>query len=120
MTVDEFFAGFEDGKEIFSVLRKELENLGETSLRISKSQIAFRRKKAFAWVWTPRRHLKGNRKIAPLVLSLVFARRDPSQRWKEVVEPYPGRFMHHLELWSVDDVDSQVRDWLIQTWERAN
>ena len=117
MTVDEFFAGFEDGKKIFSRLRKEFENLGDTSLRVSKSQIAVRRTKAFAWVWTPRRHLKGNRKIAPLVLSLAFASRDPSQRWKEIVEPTPGRFMHHLEMWSADDVDDQVRDWLRKAWD---
>jgi hypothetical protein len=56
-------------------------------------------------------------KQAPLVLSLSFPRRDRSARWKEVVEPAPGRFMHHLELRSIGDLDQQVLAWLRRAWE---
>jgi hypothetical protein len=81
---------------------------------VSKSQVSFRRRKAFAWVWMPDQYLRG--KSAPLVLALSFSHRDTSPRWKEIVEPRPGRFTHHLELFSVADVDGEVRGWLRDAW----
>jgi len=59
------------------------------------------------------------RNTAPLVLTLSLRRRDASPRWKEIVEPYPGRFTHHLELYSRDDIDDQVRLWLREAWGSA-
>jgi hypothetical protein len=56
---------------------------------------------------------------APLVLSVALRRRDASSRWKEVVEPAPGRFMHHLELRELADIDDEARAWLAEAWEAA-
>jgi hypothetical protein len=39
-------------------------------------------------------------------------RRDGSPRWKQVVEPAPGRFMHHLELCTGVELDGEVLGWL--------
>ena len=86
-------------------------------IRVSKSQIAFRRRRAFAWVWVPQRYLRGRQ--APLVLTLSFARKDESPRWKEIVEPNPGRFTHHLELRTSTEIDDEVRGWLKEAWETA-
>jgi hypothetical protein len=58
-------------------------------------------------------------KTAPLVLTLSFHKRDPSPRWKEIVEPYPGRFTHHLELYATNDIDDEVRNWLWEAWAGA-
>jgi hypothetical protein len=55
----------------------------------------------------------------PLVLSVALARRDPSARWKETVEPRAGRFMHHLELETEAAVDDQVVDWIREAWALA-
>jgi len=38
---------------------------------------------------------------------------------KEVVEPRPGRRMHHLGLSPLDDVDSKVRPWLAEAAAEA-
>ena len=84
---------------------------------MSKSQIAFRHRRAFAWVWMPGQYLRGP--VAPLVLTVSLPRRDSSPRWKEIVEPYPGKFTHHLELYGVADVDGQVTTWLREAWEAA-
>ena len=115
MTPDEFFAGQAQSNQLFETVRREVEALGESSMRVSKSQVAFRRRRGFAWVWMPGQYLK--RKAAPLVLSLSLPRRDESPRWKEIVEPYPGRFMHHLELYDLAEFDNQVRNWLREAWE---
>jgi hypothetical protein len=117
MTLDEFFAGYEDSRQLFEVVRGAVDACGPAELRVTKSQIAFYRRRAFAWVWVPGRYLRGE--VAPLVLTLSFPQRDPSLRWKEVVEPAPGRFTHHLELYTSADVDGQVRQWLRDAWLAA-
>ena len=117
MELDEFFAGFDAARPIFAALLSALEPVGPAEMRVSKSQIAFRRRKSFAWVWIPARYLRG--KTAPLVLSLAFPARDPSPRWKEIVQPAPGRFMHHLELFAPAEVDAEVLTWLERAWINA-
>lgn len=118
MTVDEFFKGYKESRQLFDALLSAIEAIGPAELRVTKSQIAFRAGKNFAWVWIPAKYLRG--KTAPLVLSLSFRKRDSSPRWKEIVEPSPGRFMHHLELYSVNDIDDEVRNWLREAWMTAN
>ena len=113
-TLDEFFAGQDASREIFEAVRRAVEASGPVELRVSKSQVSFRRRKALAWVWMPGQYLRG--KTAPLVLTLSSPRRDASPRWKEIAEPSPGRFTHHLELYSVADVDDEVRGWLRDAW----
>ena len=69
-------------------------------------------------MWIPSRYLK--RAAAPLVLSIFLRRRLDSTRWKQVVEPAPGRYTHHLELYDASDVDQEVREWLREAWEEAS
>lgn len=88
-----------------------IESLGPTEVSPTKSQVAFRSgNAAFAWAWVPAQYLEG--RTAPLVLSLRLSRRDPSARWKQVVEPRQGSFMHHLEVFSAGDLDDEVTGWL--------
>jgi hypothetical protein len=115
MTPDEFFADQSLSKQLFEAVRREVESLGETSMGVTKSQVAFRRRRGFAWVWMPGQYLK--RKTAPLVLTLSLPQRDGAPRWKEIVEPYPGRFTHHLELYGPADIDEDMRGWLREAWE---
>lgn len=110
ITFDDFFAGYADARAIFDVLRAEIEALGPVEIRVTRSQVAFRRDAPFAWAWVPDRYLGGGH--APLVLSVSLVERDASPRWKQVVEPAAGRFMHHLELRSAVDIDAEVLEWI--------
>ena len=114
MAVEAFFEGYEASRPLFDALWAAVQALGPAELRVTKSQIAFRHRVAFAWVWIPDRYLSGGH--APLVLSVSLRRRDDSPRWKEIVEPAPGRFMHHLELHGVGEVDDEVRRWLEEAY----
>jgi hypothetical protein len=114
MTLDEYFKGYEESRKIFNALQKAVNDMGEAELRVTKSQVAFHRKKAFARVWIPEKYLRG--RSTPLILTLGFRQRDDSPRWKEIVEPAPGRFTHHLELYSTKDIDGEVRKWLRAAW----
>jgi hypothetical protein len=117
MTLDEFFVGQDESRGIFDALRGAVDTLGPAQLAVTKSQIAFRRRRAFAWAWMPGMYLRGVH--VPLVLTLSLRRQDSSPRWKQVVEPVPGRFTHHLELRSAADIDDEVRIWLQEAWAAA-
>lgn len=117
MTVDEFFEGHPKSRRLFEAVRRKLDALGEAEVKVTKSQVAFRRRKAFAWVWRPGQYLRGQ--TAPLVLTLSFPARDPSPRWKEITPVAKGRYTHHLELRLVKEVDGQVKRWLTEAWEAA-
>jgi hypothetical protein len=117
MTVDEYFEAWEESRRLFDVLRSAVETMSAVEIRVTRSQIAFARRKPFAWAWIPGKYLHG--RGAPLVLTLVFQHKDPSPRWKEVVQPAPGRFTHHLELFSASDIDEEVLQWLQAVWRQA-
>jgi hypothetical protein len=113
----EFFGRNAGARQIFEAVRAAVESSGPVTLRAGKSQISFRRRVAFAWVWIPGQYLKGDR--PPLVLTVGLRRRDLSPRWKQVVEPYPGRFVHHMELHRLEQVDQEVRQFLAEAWTVA-
>lgn len=117
ISLDEFFCEYPVSRSIFDELQEMIEATNPCEMRITKSQVSFHRRKAFALAWIPARYLHG--KTAPLVLSLSLPGRDSSPRWKEVVEPYPGRLMHHLELFTLEDLDEEVRTWLTAAWMNA-
>ncbi len=118
ITLEEFFAGRDPvSRDLYEALRGEIESLGDVGIRITKSQVAFGRRVAFAWAWMPGKYVRGD--VAPLVLTVDLHRRDKSSRWKEIVEPRPGRFTHHLELRSTTQLDDEVRKWLREAWDGA-
>jgi hypothetical protein len=102
---------------LFNALAKEIARFGKASVRVSKSQVAFRRKKNVAVVWMPSMYLE--KAASPLVLTLSFECEDKSPRWKEIVQVSPNRFTHHLELHQVKDINAQVKGWLHAAWEAA-
>jgi len=105
-----FFAGYEQSRGLYASLKSGIEELGVVKIRITKSQIAFYHRRAFAWAWIPARYLP--HASAPLVLSLSLHGRDPSRRWKKIIEPAAGHFMHHPELYSGDQLDAELQAWL--------
>ncbi len=117
LTLDEFFGEVKAARSIFEALSLEIATFGRATVRVSKSQVAFRRRKNVAVVWMPVRYLQNP--PAPLVLTLSFPHRDESHRWKEITQVTSTRFTHHLELHSVKDIDTQVKGWLHAAWEAA-
>ena len=117
MNESDYLGSDVDARAIFSAIDSAVTAVGEAERRVSKSQIGFYRKRPFAAVWRPSQYLGGTH--PPLVLSVFLRRRDRSPRWKEVVEPKPGRFTHHLEIKGATEVDHQVREWLREAWASA-
>ena len=117
VNLEKFFAGYDESRRIFERLQKTVVHLGPYKLRVTKSQVAFVRRKPFAWAWVPSKYLHG--RCAPIVLTLSYSEKDSSPRFKEIIEPKPGRFIHHLELYSESEIDEDVNCWLVKAWEAA-
>jgi len=116
--LEQYFSGRgRRSRELFDLVRSAIQSIGPATMHVTRSQVSFRRRRAFAWTWMPGQYLRGD--VAPLVLTIDLHRRDESPRWKEVVEPRPGRFTHHLELRSATDIDEQVLAWLVEAWDQA-
>lgn len=90
-------------------------SLGEATIRTTKSQIAFRRRRGFAYLWPP---VFGNRG-AEIVLSIALDRHDASPRFKEVAHPAPRVWMHHMEIHDLAQLDDEVTAWLREAFEAA-
>ena len=112
-----FFRDASQARRIHAAVERAVDSIGPATERITKSQVAFRRRVAFAWTWLPQRYLGSS--AGTTVLSISLRRRDDSPRWKEIVQPTKGRVMHHLELSRVSEVDAEVRAWLAEAWEAA-
>ena len=102
---------------VFERVRRVLERIGRVEVRTTKSQVAFRGRRAFAWLWRPGQYLA--RPGAEIVLSIALGRRDGSRRWKEVVQPSRDQWMHHLEVRALDEIDEEVEAWLAEAAARA-
>jgi len=115
-TPEEAFSGSPRGLELFHAVEAMLASPTPPEVRATKSQVAFREKRGFAYLWWPGRYLDS---AVPAVLSIALSERIESARFKEVVNPSPGVWMHHLELHAVDELDAEVAGWLREAREGA-
>lgn len=116
-TPEELFSNSPEGLQLCQVVRSAILSAGPAVERTTTSQVAFRNRRGFAYFWNPRQHLKTE---VPAVLSIALPRRIESARFKEVVHPSRGVWMHHLELATADDVDAEVIEWLREAFEAAS
>lgn len=117
VTPEEFFAGHPGARTVFEDVCRMLDGLGDVEVRITKSQVAFRRRRGFASLWLPGRYLR--RPGAEVVLSIALGRHDGSARFKEVVHPSARHWIHHLEVHGRGDLDDEVLEWLREAADRA-
>jgi len=113
---ESFFQGFPDGLALFHAVEAAVSDAGEAEVRVTKSQIAFRRRKGFAYVWRPGQYVTSE---VPAVLSIALPRQVSSGRFKAVAHPSAAVWMHHLELTNPSEVDDEVRDWLVEAYDNA-
>ncbi|WP_204163838.1 DUF5655 domain-containing protein [Nocardioides solisilvae] len=117
MEPEDLFAGHPEGLTLCRLVQEAVADLGDdVTTAASRSQVAFRRRRGFAYVWRPGQYVAND---APAVLSLALPHELRSRRFKEVVHPSPRVWMHHLELRRPQDVDDEVRAWLAAAYAAA-
>ncbi len=116
-TAEGFFAGSELGLATLTRVRDVLATHHGISERTTKSQVAFRRRTGFAFLWRPGQYL--HHPAAEVVLSIGLPRRVDSPRFKEIAHPARTTWMHHLEVHAVGDLDDEVAGWLREAADGA-
>jgi uncharacterized protein DUF5655 len=113
---EEFFGTDTKAVSIYRAVADALLSLEGVEVAVSKSQVAFRAKRGFAYAWAPGRYVRSD---VPLVVSIALPRRLPSTRFKEVAHPSPSTWMHHVELRSAQEVDGELIGWLTEAYDEA-
>jgi hypothetical protein len=116
-TPEELFSGHPLGHQLYQAAAAVIEKFTEVEERATKSQIAFRARRGFAYVWRPGQYVKSD---VPAVLSIALPRRLRSPRFKSVVHVSNRVWLHHLELWAVEDIDDEVVGWLREAFDAAS
>ena len=116
-TPEALFEGRPLGYEFYQAATRVIEQFGDVERRATKSQVAFRRRRGFAYVWRPGQYVDSE---VPAVLSIALPRQLRSPRFKSVVHPSDRVWMHHLELSTVDDIDDEVVAWLREAFDAAS
>lgn len=77
----ELIQGFPEGAAILHAVQEAVSTLSETTMKVTKSQVAFRRRRGFAYVWRPGQYINSD---VPAVLSIALPRELRSDRIKEL------------------------------------
>ncbi|BCW71219.1 DUF5655 domain-containing protein [Arthrobacter sp. NicSoilB8] len=115
-TPEDVFTGSPRGLALCRAVEAMLAVPAPPEIRVTRSQVAFREARGFAYVWWPGRYVRSD---VPAVLSIALRSRIVSARFKSVVNPSPGVWMHHLELRSEADLDAEVAGWLRRARDEA-
>jgi hypothetical protein len=102
--------------EVYTRVAELVEGLGGAEVTVSKTQLGFSRRRGFAWVWTPPGR---NPATSPAILSIAYSNRIVSDRFRDVVQPRPNIWQHHLWVEHPDQLDDEVFAWLEVAYDDA-
>ena len=115
MTTDEmlFFDGHPAALPLYERLKgRILAEVPDTRIEVKKTQISFFTKHMFAAAsFAPVR--KAKERPEPF-LTVTFGLRDRivSPRIDAAVEPYPGRWTHHVMIGTTEEIDAELMGWI--------
>lgn len=117
-TVEGLFSGRPESLHLFQEVRRFIESLGPVTVEATKTQVSFGAKRKFAWVWLPQIWIRKQPDIS-ITLTIDLDRCVRHDRMRQVVEPYPGRWTHHIVIHQESDFDEDVRGWLREAYAFA-
>jgi hypothetical protein len=109
--IEKLFAGNPNHLTLFLHISKFINSFGHVTVKVTKSQVSFARKRQFAWIWLPREWDK-RRPPNSIVLSFSLRKKINDPQIVQVVEPYPDRWMHHVVIQRTADLNESVKEWL--------
>lgn len=83
----------------------------ELQIRVGRTQISFSNRHIFAMVSLPIRRRRDWPEEC-LIVSFGLPCRIESLRIFQAVEPYPGRWTHHVPIERADEIDAELMDWI--------
>ena len=110
-----FFDGHPAELALYEALFRRMDGaFPEGTVKVQKSQISFYGRHLFAAASLPVRRRKDWPKM-----SLGLGRRVEHPRILQAVEPYPGRWTHHVLVTEADQIDEELMGWLREAWDFA-
>lgn len=107
-----FFNGRPQELALYQALFRHLEaEFPQASVKVQKSQISFYGRHLFAMVSLPRRKQESG-----IVVTIGLPQRLGSPRVAVAVEPYPGRWTHHVPVSREAELDSELLGWLREAY----
>ena len=94
-------------RDTFNRIQEVVEALGPVTVLPEKSRIAFHVRMSFAAVTLRRRWLDGH---------VVLSRRLDSPRFRRIEVVSPRNVLHAFRLTGPDEVDDEVRTWLVEAY----
>jgi hypothetical protein len=113
--VVQFFSKMPAALTLYEAAEKKILAMPNVQLEVKRSQISFRSRRVFAWIWLPIRRIK-NRPEIYIIMTFGLDHQIISPRIIEAIEPYPNRWTHHLIIEKTSDIDEEVMCWLQQTY----
>ncbi len=107
-----FFDGRPEALSLYQALAAQIDAFPEVSVKVQKSQIGFYAARLFAMASLPKR-----KRDAGIVVSFGLGRRERSPRIAAAVEPYPGRWTHHVAVTAEEELDAELLGWLREAWD---
>jgi hypothetical protein len=117
MEIETFLKKSPELFSIFEHLKKVLfGRMDPISISVQKTQIAFRSRRSFAFVWLPIWPMR-NRPDLYIILSFGLDHLISSPRIIEAVEVRPNRWTHHLIISKCSEIDEEILNWLDQAFQ---
>lgn len=92
--------------------QKVFSELDGVKVKVQKTQIAFSNRHNFAFIsFLPVRKAK-DRPVVYIVVTFGLGYRLESPRIDAAVEPYPGRWTHHVLLSKAGEIDDELMGWI--------
>jgi hypothetical protein len=113
--IEALFQHYPDALRFFHSVLGYVESIGPVKMKVTKTQVSFTAVTAFAWVWLPQMWVK-KRPESSITLSFSLGHRVTDGRIAEVVEPRPGRFMHHVIIEDESGFSRDVQEWLREAY----
>jgi hypothetical protein len=100
---------------LFNIIYDRCIDIGPIKIKVSKTQISFANRRQFAWIWLP---LPWDKRRPPhsIVLSFALPKQISDKKIVKAIQPYPGRWMHHMIIENGNNVNSKVCKWLKQAY----
>ncbi len=96
---------------LYRAVEEQILSVYPAIVDVKKTQVSFRAGLCFAWVWLPIRPMKG-RPEHYVILTLALGRPVKDPKILELLEPFPGRWTHHILIQRTEDVDTEIIGWI--------
>ena len=108
-----FFDRKPEALSLYEVFEKKvLSEVGNVDVKVQKTQIAFSNRHNFVFISFLPVRKKKERPESYVVVTFGLGYRVESPRIDAAVEPYPGRWTHHVLISEAEEIDEELMEWV--------